>query len=95
MYAKMALLMFYPYRTLKDLQIKKIYWNLFNKQRQLNIKKKQNKFWNQGFEILQNIEDRSNIQKNLKKYMEYARRKEAVMLVQQQNSISQIEWNQT
>ena len=74
---------------------RKSYWNLFNKQRQLNIKKKQNKFWNQGFEILQNIEDRSNIQKNLKKYMEYARRKEAVMLVQQKNSISQIEWNQT
>jgi hypothetical protein len=29
------------------------------------------------------------------KYMEYARRKEAVMLVQQKFSISQIEWNQT
>ena len=40
MYAKMALLMFYPYRTLKDLQIKKSYQNLFNKQRQLNIRKK-------------------------------------------------------
>ena len=31
----------------------------------------------------------------LKKYMEYARRKEAVMLEQQKNSISQIKWNQT
>ena len=32
-----------------------------------HIQKKYNKFWTKGFEILQNIEDRSNIQKNLKR----------------------------
>ena len=67
MYAKMALLMFYPFRTLNDLKRKGSYWKQFNKQRRRHIQKRTNKFWTKGFEILQNIEDRSNIQKKLKR----------------------------
>jgi len=67
MYAKMALLMFYPFRTLNDLKRKDSYWKLFNKERLRHIQKRKNKFWSKGFEILQNIEDRSNIQKKLKR----------------------------
>ena len=67
MYAKMALVMFYPFRTLNDLKLHDSYWKLFNKQRLRHNQKKKTKFWTKGFEILQNIEDRWNIQKNLKR----------------------------
>jgi len=67
MYAKMALLMFYPFRTLNDLKLHDSYWKLFNKQRLRHNNNKKTKFWTKGFEILQNIEDRSNIQKNIKR----------------------------
>ena len=67
MYAKMALVMFYPFRTLNDLKLHDSYWKLFNKQRLCHNQKKNTKFWAKGFDILQNIEDRLNIQKNLKR----------------------------
>jgi hypothetical protein len=63
----MALVMFYPFRTLNDLKLHDSYWKLFNKQRLCHNQKKNTKFWAKGFEILQNIEDRLNIQKNLKR----------------------------
>ena len=40
-YAKMALIMFYPYRTLNDLKIDGSFWKQFNKQRQRYINGKQ------------------------------------------------------
>ena len=40
MYAKMALVMFYPFRTLNDLKLHDSYWKLFNKQRLRHNKKK-------------------------------------------------------
>ena len=65
MYAKIALIMFYPFRALTDLKLNESYWRLFDQQRLRHYQKKATKFWSIGFEILQNIEDRSNIQKNL------------------------------
>ena len=67
MYAKMALLMFYPFRTLNNIKLNGSYWNLFNKERLCHFQQKKTKFWTKGFDILQNIEDRSNIQKNLQR----------------------------
>ena len=65
MYAKMALLMFYPFRQLKDLEVDGSYWRQFHKQLQCHLKQKHTKFWENGFEILQNIEDRATLQKHV------------------------------
>ncbi len=65
MYAKMALLMFYPFRQLKDLKVDGSYWRQFHKQLQCHLKQKHTKFWEKGFEILQNIEDRTTLQKHV------------------------------
>ena len=62
---KMALLMFYPFRQLKDLTIDGSYWRQFHKQLQCHLKQKHTKFWENGFEILQNIEDRATLQKHV------------------------------
>jgi len=67
MYAKMALLMFYPYQTLNDIKIDGSYWKKFNEQRHLYIKKQRTKFWTKGFDILQNIEDRMSQQQHVKR----------------------------
>lgn len=67
LYAKTALLMFYPLRTLDDIKIDGSFWKLFNKQRNRFKKKKRTKFWPTGFEILQNIEDRLSQQKHIKR----------------------------
>ncbi len=64
MYAKMALLMFYPFQQLNDLKVDGSYWTQFHKQLQQHLKRKQTKFWEKGFEILQNIEDRATLQKH-------------------------------
>ena len=65
MYAKMALLMFYPFRQLKDLKVDGSYWRQFHKQLQCQLKQKHTKFWENGFELLQNIEDRATLQKHV------------------------------
>ncbi len=65
MYAKMALLMFYPFQQLNDLKVDGSYWTQFHKQLQRHLKRKQTKFWEKGFEILQNIEDRATLQKHV------------------------------
>ena len=65
MYAKMALLMFYPFWQLKDLKVDGSYWRQFHKQLQCHLKQKHTKFWENGFEILQNIEDRATLQKHV------------------------------
>ena len=66
-YAKMALIMFYPYRTLNDLKIDGSFWKQFNKQRRRYINGKKTKFWPKGFDILQNIEDILLQQKHVKR----------------------------
>ena len=65
MNAKMALLMFYPFRQLNNLKVDGSYWTQFHKQLQRHLKRKQTKFWEKGFEILQNIEDRATLQKHV------------------------------
>ena len=65
MYAKMALLMFHPFQQLKDLTIDGSYWRQFHKQFQCHLKQKHTKFWENGFEILQNIEYRTTLQKHV------------------------------
>ena len=65
-YAKMALMMFYPFRPkpepdgklLAELKIGGSYWTLFNRERIGYFKGEKTVFWKTGFEILQNIEDR-------------------------------------
>jgi hypothetical protein len=62
-YAKTALLQFYPYRNAGDLLQEGSYWKLFKQE----LTKKRNgtttKFWDKGFEILQNVNDRLTIQR--------------------------------
>ena len=63
MYAKMALLMFYPYRKLYNLTDDGSYWKKIIKNCNAIFSKKPTKFWEKGIEILQNIEDRATLQK--------------------------------
>ena len=68
MYAKMALIMFYPFRELSDLTcIGESYWRTFHQELTSHHSKKVTKFWKKGFEILQNIQDRLTLQKHLKR----------------------------
>jgi hypothetical protein len=66
-YAKMALLMFYPFRCLNDLTIEQSYWKRFYQELQRHLAQKITKFSKQGFIILQNINDRMTVQKQLKR----------------------------
>ncbi len=68
MYAKMALIMFYPFLELSDLTcIGESYWRTFHQELTSHHSKKVTKFWKKGFEILQNIQDRLTLQKHLKR----------------------------
>jgi hypothetical protein len=67
MYAKMALLMFYPFRQLNELTCAGSYWKKFYKELHHHLNKETTQFWKKGFNILQNIEDRSTLQKHLKR----------------------------
>ena len=58
-YAKMALLMFHPFRNKEDIQIEGSYWNKFNDERIKWGNKEETTFLTEGFSILQNIDDRS------------------------------------
>jgi hypothetical protein len=66
MYAKMALLMFYPFRQLTDLTCKKSYWKKFHLELTKHNKKENILFWKKGFEILRNIQDRDTLQKHVR-----------------------------
>ena len=61
-YAKIALMMFYPFRKLEDLQLNGSYWNLFFRELQLFKKNERTTMWKKGFDILQNIENRRVLQ---------------------------------
>jgi NADPH-dependent glutamate synthase beta subunit-like oxidoreductase len=68
MYAKMALIMFYPFHELSDLTcIGESYWKTFQQELTSHHKKEVTKFWKKGFKILQNIQDRLTLQKILKR----------------------------
>ncbi len=67
MYAKMALMMFYPFQQLNNLTVDGSYWKKNHKQLQRHLEQKRTKFWGKGFEILQNIEDRATLQKHVKR----------------------------
>ena len=66
-YAKMALLMFYPFRQLTDLTCKKSYWKKFHQELTNHNKNEETIFWKKGFEILQNIQDRDTLQKHVRR----------------------------
>jgi hypothetical protein len=57
-YAKMALLMFYPVRSLADLRIEGSYWKKISQQLQSHLEHEKTIFWHKGFDILKNINDR-------------------------------------
>ncbi len=63
MYAKMALLMIYPYQKLNHLTDDGSYWKKIHKELQCHLLKKYTKFQEKGFEMLQNIENRATLQK--------------------------------
>jgi hypothetical protein len=66
MYAKMALLMFYPFRQLNKQASDGSCCKLFYRELHHHLKNKTTKFWKKA-SILQNIEDRSTLQKHLKR----------------------------
>ena len=66
-YAKLALMLFYPHRNMKDLKTDDGHWALFYQQLQLKRQNKPTAFWNKGFDILQNMQDRRTLDKNVKK----------------------------
>ena len=66
-YAKTALLQFYPYRNVDDLMCKGSYWKRFMCELTKKRRGIRTKFWDQGFEILQNVDDRLTMQRNGKR----------------------------
>ncbi len=56
-YAKIALMMFYPFRTLVGIQIYGSNWKLFFRELQLFKNNENTTMWKKGFEILQKIEN--------------------------------------
>ena len=72
----MALLMFYPFRKFEDLQLNKRHWPLYK--RELDIYERWKEcgshgepiglqFWKDGFQMLQNMEDRKTLDKYAKR----------------------------
>ncbi len=59
--------MFYPYQKLNDLTDDGSYWEIIHKELPCHLLKKYTKFWERGFEILQNIEDRATLKKHVKR----------------------------
>ena len=63
-YAKTALLLFYPYRCQSDLMINGSYWTKFISELRKKRRNMHTKFYDRGFDILQNIDDRLTMQKH-------------------------------
>ena len=61
-YAKIALLMFYPFRTVDDIKLQGSHWKLFQRELESYNNGENTVMWKEGFEILQNIEDRKMMQ---------------------------------
>jgi hypothetical protein len=66
MHSKIELLMFYPFRQLNDLKYNGSYWKMFHNELEKHINKEDTVFRKKGFEILQNIQDRSTLEKHVK-----------------------------
>ena len=66
-YAKMALIMFYPFRCLQELKTDNSFWTTFFIELQKHLKGEDTKFWEKGFDILQNINDRTSLDKEIKR----------------------------
>ncbi len=67
-YAKMALLMFHPFRTIGDIQLQGSFWKLYKQQLDMyksDALREKCTFWVEGFHILQNMQDRITLQKHL------------------------------
>jgi hypothetical protein len=62
-YAKIALLLFYPFRSAYDLKINDSHWDLFMRELSKKRQGRMTKFWDYGFTILQNMNDRKTVQK--------------------------------
>ena len=67
MYAKTALLLFYPFRSQNDLTVNGSYWKKFMIELRKKRRNVHTKFYEKGFEILQNIDDRLTMQKHGKR----------------------------
>ncbi len=59
--------MFYPFRSLNDLTIEGSYGEKFSQELQRHLECKITRFSKKGFKILQNINDRMTLQKQLKR----------------------------
>lgn len=66
-YAKISLIMFYPYRSIEDLTLNDSYWECFMREYNKHKNNSETKFWKKGFEILQHIQDRQTLEKCLKR----------------------------
>ena len=60
-------MLFYPHREVKDLKTDGSHWTLFYQQLQLKRQNEPTVFWDKGFDILQNMQDRRTLDKNVKK----------------------------
>ena len=63
---KMALMMFYPFQKLSDLTCDNSNWKKFHQKLINHNRNEETIFWKKGFEILQNIQDRDTLQKNVR-----------------------------
>ncbi len=59
--------MFYPFQRLNDLKYNGSYWKLFHNEPERHNNNKETVFWKKVFEILQNIQDRSTLEKQVKR----------------------------
>ncbi len=59
--------MFYPFRCLADLRIEGSYWKKIYQQLQSLLKHNETIFWHKGFDILQNLNNRMTLEKEIKR----------------------------
>jgi len=96
----MALLIFYPFRCLNDLTIEGSYWEKFYQELERHLEQKITKFSQQGCRVLQNINDRMTLQKQLKRandpiYMTTKNKKHPSMTITKTKNVKKIIMNQT
>ena len=70
-YAKVALLMFYPHRKLNNLKKRGSYWTMFLHNLKLYRREEKTPFWKKGFQILQNIQDRMTLDQKMKRAKDF------------------------
>ncbi len=59
--------MFYPFQQMDDLKYNESYWKLFHNELVRHNNNKETVFWKKRFKILQNIQDRSTLEKQVKR----------------------------